>query len=104
MHKYDFEPKALIAWMRICRTGMVVGEQQQFLESVRLRLPRIMQRSSAQEVWGTPVKEVRDNERVFSAVKNSSACTAKYEPSSRTAGHRNRQLYQVDLSSSDDDT
>ena len=50
------------------------------------------------------MKEVRDTDRVFSAVKNSSACTAKYEPSSRTAGHRNRQLYQVDLSSSDDDT
>ena len=26
MHKYEFEPKALIAWMRLCRTGMVVGD------------------------------------------------------------------------------
>ena len=34
MHKYEFEPKALIAWMRICRSGMVVGEQQQFLVKI----------------------------------------------------------------------
>lgn len=102
MHKYDFEPKALIAWMRICRTGMVVGEQQHFLESVRTRLPRIMQRSSAQEVWGTPVKPPRDDDRVFSATKNSSA-TAKYEPPARGAANRGRQLYQRDLSSSSDD-
>lgn len=26
MHKFDFEPKALIAWMRLCRSGMVVGD------------------------------------------------------------------------------
>ena len=26
MHKFGFEAKPLIAWMRICRTGMVVGE------------------------------------------------------------------------------
>lgn len=49
------------------------------------------------------MKEARDDDRLFSAAKNSSACTTKYEPPSITAGHRNRQLYQVDLSSSDDD-
>lgn len=27
MHKFGFEAKPLIAWMRMCRTGMVVGEQ-----------------------------------------------------------------------------
>ena len=27
MHKYGFDAKPLIAWMRICRSGMVVGEQ-----------------------------------------------------------------------------
>lgn len=26
MHKFGFDAKPLIAWMRICRTGMVVGE------------------------------------------------------------------------------
>lgn len=42
MHKYDFEPKALIAWMRLCRSGMVVGDQQQFLVGVKNRLPAII--------------------------------------------------------------
>lgn len=28
MHKYGFNAKSLIAWMRICRPGMVVGIQQ----------------------------------------------------------------------------
>lgn len=27
------DSKALIAWMRLCRPGMVVGDQQQFLEA-----------------------------------------------------------------------
>ena len=27
MHKFGFDAKALIAWMRICRPGMVVGVQ-----------------------------------------------------------------------------
>jgi hypothetical protein len=26
--------KQLIAWMRICRPGMVVGEQQQFMQRI----------------------------------------------------------------------
>jgi len=26
MHKFGFDPKPLIAWMRLCRVGMVVGE------------------------------------------------------------------------------
>jgi len=55
MHKYDFEPKALIAWMRLCRSGMVVGDQQQFLVGVKNRLPAIISRAD----WGTPeIKEL----------------------------------------------
>lgn len=42
MHKHEFEPKALIAWMRLCRSGMVVGEQQQFLVKISHRLNSIM--------------------------------------------------------------
>ncbi len=33
MQKYKIcDPKALVAWMRLCRPGMVVGDQQQFLD------------------------------------------------------------------------
>jgi hypothetical protein len=42
MHKFGFDAKPLIAWMRICRTGMVVGEQQQFLVKTQIRLSQIM--------------------------------------------------------------
>ena len=42
MHKFGFDAKPLIAWMRICRTGMVVGEQQQFLVRTQNRVPQIM--------------------------------------------------------------
>jgi len=38
MHKYNFEPKALIGWMRIARPGMVIGVQQQFLVDVFQRI------------------------------------------------------------------
>jgi hypothetical protein len=42
MHKFGFDAKPLIGWMRICRTGMVVGEQQQFLVRTQNRLSQIM--------------------------------------------------------------
>ena len=58
MHKWGFEAKALIAWMRICRAGMVVGEQQQFLESTEHRLPRIMQSAGIAARYG-----VREDDR-----------------------------------------
>ena len=38
MHKYGFEAKSLICWMRLCRVGMVVGEQQQFLVQIQRNL------------------------------------------------------------------
>jgi len=42
MHKFSFDAKPLIGWMRICRSGMVVGEQQQFLVRTQNRLRDIM--------------------------------------------------------------
>lgn len=60
MSKYDFEPKALIAWMRLCRTGMVVGEQQQFLVNCSSRMQGFGgSRSNTYNAWGTPRKEDR---------------------------------------------
>ena len=42
MHKYGFDPKPLIGWMRLCRVGMVVGEQQQFLVRTEGRLSQVL--------------------------------------------------------------
>lgn len=40
LHKYGFDPKSLIGWLRIARPGSVIGSQQNFLcESIhRVRL------------------------------------------------------------------
>ena len=73
MHKYGFEAKPLIAWMRICRTGMVVGEQQQFLVRTENRLPQIMRNSvqanQSNFIPQSPAKEWGDN-GYLSASKN----------------------------------
>ena len=38
MHKYKIQDaKAMIAWMRLCRPGMVVGDQQQFMAQFQRR-------------------------------------------------------------------
>lgn len=38
MHKYRIQDsKAMIAWMRLCRPGMVVGDQQQFMAQYQRR-------------------------------------------------------------------
>ena len=38
MQKYKIsDAKALISWMRMCRPGMVVGDQQQFLDNYARR-------------------------------------------------------------------
>ena len=34
MKHYDFSAAEAIGWMRICRPGMVIGPQQQFLEEM----------------------------------------------------------------------
>jgi len=31
MYKYNIEPKVAIAWIRMCRPGSIIGDQQQFL-------------------------------------------------------------------------
>ena len=38
MKRYGFSAKDSIAWMRICRPGMVVGQQQLFLEEIQHRM------------------------------------------------------------------
>ena len=39
MYKYEaFDVKSIIAWLRMCRPGSVVGEQQQFLVSMQKRI------------------------------------------------------------------
>lgn len=35
MKHYGFTAKEVIAWMRICRPGMVIGPQQQFMEKIQ---------------------------------------------------------------------
>ena len=35
MKHYGFTAKEVIAWMRICRPGMVIGPQQQYLEKIQ---------------------------------------------------------------------
>lgn len=32
MHKYGFDARSAIAWLRLCRPGSVVGDQQQFMD------------------------------------------------------------------------
>ena len=34
MLKFDCDAKAAIAWVRLCRPGSIVGDQQQFLEDM----------------------------------------------------------------------
>ena len=38
MKHYKFTAKEAIAWMRICRPGMVIGPQQHYLESIQQRM------------------------------------------------------------------
>ena len=51
INKYAFEPKALIAWLRIARPGSVIGNQQNFLVEAAPRVRMInvigMQSSSS---------------------------------------------------------
>lgn len=44
MHKFGFSAKSAIAWLRLCRPGSVVGDQQQFMDSLfeRDELQKIM--------------------------------------------------------------
>jgi len=34
MAKYDVDARAAIAWLRLCRPGSVVGNQQQFMAEI----------------------------------------------------------------------
>lgn len=34
MHKFGFSARSAIAWLRLCRPGSVVGDQQQFMDSL----------------------------------------------------------------------
>lgn len=38
MHKYAFEPRSLIAWLRICRPGSIIGQQQAFMSEAYYRI------------------------------------------------------------------
>lgn len=60
MNNYNFDAKQLIAWMRICRPGMVVGEQQQFMVRVQNRLSGIVNSASPTKFTKSrgPVKAV----------------------------------------------
>lgn len=42
MHKHGFTAKQAIAWLRLCRPGSVVGDQQQFMESMEKDLGNIV--------------------------------------------------------------
>lgn len=43
MHKYEgIDCKSAIAWLRMCRPGSVVGEQQQFLLSMEQQIHQLM--------------------------------------------------------------
>ena len=42
MHKHDFTAKQAIAWLRLCRPGSVVGDQQQFMQNIESDLPNII--------------------------------------------------------------
>ena len=45
MHKYRCSSRIAIAWLRLCRPGSIVGEQQQFMEEMDDELPAIMRRA-----------------------------------------------------------
>ena len=38
MKHYRVTAREIIGWMRVCRPGTVIGPQQQFLESIQLRM------------------------------------------------------------------
>ena len=42
MHEYSMEPKAAIAWVRMCRPGSVIGHQQVYLEQLGSRIKNLM--------------------------------------------------------------
>lgn len=42
MYKHGFSAKQAIAWLRLCRPGSVVGEQQQFMEEIEQDLSNIV--------------------------------------------------------------
>ena len=42
MYKHNFSAKQAIAWLRLCRPGSVVGDQQQFMQDIESDLPEIM--------------------------------------------------------------
>lgn len=42
MYKHGFSAKQAIAWLRLCRPGSVVGEQQQFMQQLEPNLKQIV--------------------------------------------------------------
>lgn len=42
MHKHGFNAKQAIAWLRLCRPGSVVGDQQQFMQAIEPDLNSIL--------------------------------------------------------------
>jgi len=59
MKHYRMTAKEVIGWMRICRPGMVIGPQQQFLEKIQRMMWRqgdAMRSAAAKTVPSTPVR------------------------------------------------
>jgi protein-tyrosine phosphatase len=84
MHKHGFTAKQAIAWLRLCRPGSVVGDQQQFMQAKEPDLKAIVKGNirnaqrvdtSEEEPTASPVRRVNNwvsgqpNDRMVTPVK-----------------------------------
>ena len=60
MHEFEVDFRTALAWLRMCRPGSVVGEQQQFLQKMEHDLGKVMM---GKEKWlKSDLKEINEEE------------------------------------------
>jgi len=67
MKNYGFKAKEVIAWMRLCRPGSVIGPQQHFLQAWEMR--QMQEQSTSSSGPGSP-SGLRT--KLYTAIENSS--------------------------------
>ena len=77
MYKYGWTAKQAIAWLRLCRPGSVVGEQQQFLVEMETQITQIMTHSHKKKF----AEKAQDDEIHEQDYKFSQQRQSNYQPS-----------------------
>jgi len=79
MHRYNFEPKPLIAWLRIARPGSVIGIQQNFLVEVQQRIKKLHFSSKHPYVRKYDVEEEEEENMYVGEKKRRGLSEVKFE-------------------------